>query len=297
MGNRSTLTTLPAAIYAMSHGEFFDVARSALAFRTSARVFTMGLAMDCASYATPERLARIAREAEETVLGGAIDSPHPGVCDAPVWPRLGNDFRAPLLSDVPALFVSGTLDGRTPVSNAEEIAEGFTNHAHLVIEGASHGGDLFTSVPEIEEVVRRFVRGERIESRRIEGPAWSFTPPFQRSLEREMLAAVLRGGFEEAAARYRSLHDTYAGGYVYVFEEQTLNTLGYDLLRRGMTKPAVDLFRVNTVAYPDAFNTWDSLGEGYLAAGDTTEAVRSYEKSLALNPENANAERVLAELR
>jgi len=201
------------------------------------------------------------------VLGATIDFPHPGICDAPGWPRLGDDLRAPVVSDVPALFVSGTLDGRTPVSNAEEIAAGFANHAHLVIEGASHGGDLFTSVPEIEEAVRRFIRGERVESRRIEGPTWSFTPPFERSLEREMLAAVFTGGFEEASALYRRLHEVHADGHVFVFAEETLNTLGYDLLRRGMTSQAVDILRVNTVAYPDAFNTWDSLGEGSSPSG------------------------------
>jgi hypothetical protein len=35
-------------------------------------------------------------------------------------PDLGDDFRAPVKSNVLALFISGTLDARTPVSNAEE---------------------------------------------------------------------------------------------------------------------------------------------------------------------------------
>ncbi|HJZ80103.1 MAG TPA: alpha/beta hydrolase [Pyrinomonadaceae bacterium] len=41
-------------------------------------------------------------------------------------------------SDVPALFISGTLDARTPISNAEEYRKGFPNSTHIVIENAVH---------------------------------------------------------------------------------------------------------------------------------------------------------------
>ncbi len=41
--------------------------------------------------------------------------------------------------------------------------------------------------------------------------------------------------------------------------------------------------------YPDAFNTWDSLGEASMERGDTDKAIASYEKSLEVNPDDANA--------
>ena len=53
----------------------------------------------------------------------------------------------------------------------------------------------------------------------------------------------------------------------------------------------------NTEAYPGAFNTWDSLGEGLLARGDTAAAIRSFEKSVALNPANTNGVETLKRLR
>jgi pimeloyl-ACP methyl ester carboxylesterase len=61
-------------------------------------------------------------------------------------------------SAVPALFISGTLDGRTPVANAEEVQRGFRNSAHVIIDGASHGDDLFLSTPAILENVLAFAR-------------------------------------------------------------------------------------------------------------------------------------------
>jgi pimeloyl-ACP methyl ester carboxylesterase len=67
-------------------------------------------------------------------------------------------YRTPVTSAVPALFISGTLDGRTPVANAEEVQRGFRNSAHVIIDGASHGDDLFLSTPAILENVLAFAR-------------------------------------------------------------------------------------------------------------------------------------------
>ncbi|HEU4463633.1 MAG TPA: tetratricopeptide repeat protein, partial [Gemmatimonadota bacterium] len=60
---------------------------------------------------------------------------------------------------------------------------------------------------------------------------------------------------------------------------------------------AVAIFQLNAEQYPESANAWDSLGEGYLAAGDETQAIESYEKSLELDPENENARQKLTEIR
>ena len=76
-------------------------------------------------------------------------------------PDLGDDFRGPLHSDVPALFVSGTLDGRTPPSNVEELLPGFPNGRHIVIENGEHDyEDLLVRCPALAEAVRAFLCGE-----------------------------------------------------------------------------------------------------------------------------------------
>ncbi len=255
--------------------------------------------MDCASWATEKRLRQIEREALETVLGAAIDFPYPCICEVEGMPRLGDDFSGPLESDIPVLFVSGTLDGRTPISNAKEIAKGFSNHRHLIIRNASHGGDLFTSSPKILEAVKMFLRGESVPWTEIDGPEWKFEPPHQRSLEHEMLQVLTQEGFDAAAARYRELRAKFDGQYVYDFREQVLNELGYKVLRGGVTDVdlAINIFRLNTVAYPEASNTWDSLAEGYLEKADFENAVKYYEKSLEIDPNNGNAAGMLERIR
>ncbi|RPH34992.1 hypothetical protein EHM92_07030, partial [bacterium] len=78
--------------------------------------------------------------------------------------------------------------------------------------------------------------------------------------------------------------------------EGSVNRKGYELLQGGSAKQAINIFRLNVQAFPRSANTYDSLGEAYLTTGDTTLAMENYRKSLALDPENKNAEEVLTRL-
>jgi pimeloyl-ACP methyl ester carboxylesterase len=100
----------------------------------------------------------------------------PDVCDAWGNPDLGKSFRAPVKSSVPVLFISGTLDGRTPVSSAEEVGKGFRNGKYLVIEGAWHGDPLFVSSPIIKDIMLEFMRGVPLSTTKITLPPLKFTP-------------------------------------------------------------------------------------------------------------------------
>jgi pimeloyl-ACP methyl ester carboxylesterase len=75
--------------------------------------------------------------------------------------------------------------------------------------------------------------------------------------------------------------------------EREMNELGYRFLQEEKTKQAITLFKINTVAFPNSANTYDSLGEAYLKDGQTDLAIENYKKSLELNPNNENAKEVL----
>lgn len=98
-------------------------------------------------------------------------------------------------------------------------------------------------------------------------------------------------GYEAARAEYRRLKDEQPEAYD--FSEDELNGLGYVFLRDGDVETAIDVFRLNVEAFPEAFNPYDSLGEGYMVAGDTAQSVANYRKSLELNPANENARQML----
>ena len=116
-------------------------------------------ATDAASGMSAARRARFQHEDSTTLLGGGdalIDADMSGALGIP---DLGDAFRGPVRSEMPALFISGTLDGRTPVANADEVLGGFPNGRHLIIENAGHSDDLFLSSPGILAEMRRFLAG------------------------------------------------------------------------------------------------------------------------------------------
>lgn len=119
-------------------------------------------------------------------------------------------------------------------------------------------------------------------------------PPAPRQPISERMAGIIEAeGVEAAVADYRALQDTAASAYD--FDESELNELGYIYLRQGDLATATRLFELNVEQFPEASNPYDSLGEAYLEAGDSTRAIANYRKSLELNPGNDNARRILAE--
>lgn len=166
---------LPRNYYILSKGDYSAVAQLWLrTLRAGSGASAMAGMMDCYSGISPQRRQQIAREAKETLLGDIMDFPFPDVCDAWGNPDLGEAFRAPVKSNVPALFISGTFDVRTPVSNAEEVRRGFRHSAHLIIEGAVHSDPLFVSSPKIKDVMLEFMKGQPLATTRIALPPLRF---------------------------------------------------------------------------------------------------------------------------
>jgi len=162
-GDNGAQSMFPKIFYDMSNGDYSFLGGYLYGMRNRGTPSLMTLAMDCASGVTPARKRLIAKQAKTALLGDAINAPFPEICEAIGSPDLGDEFRKPVESDVPVLFISGTLDGRTPVSNATDAARGFKNSAHLIIDGAGHSDPLFLSSTKIEETMSRFFGGGKID--------------------------------------------------------------------------------------------------------------------------------------
>ena len=81
------------------------------------------------------------------------------------------------------------------------------------------------------------------------------------------------------------------------FSETRMNILGYQYLQSGKMEEAIELFKLNVLAYPESANTYDSLGEAYMINGDKELAIQNYNKSLELDPDNQNAAEKLKQLK
>jgi tetratricopeptide (TPR) repeat protein len=86
---------------------------------------------------------------------------------------------------------------------------------------------------------------------------------------------------------------------VLVGNENDINNYGYVLLQQGQHDKAIEVFVLNTTKFPNSPNAFDSLGEAYVAKGDSKSAIKNFKKALTMNPPGptkANSEKFLKQL-
>jgi CubicO group peptidase (beta-lactamase class C family) len=123
-----------------------------------------------------------------------------------------------------------------------------------------------------------------------------YTVPVEQGSDM-LLAAITEKGIEAAVRQYLELKRTQPEKYNFTEPERTLNVLGYALLGKRKVKEAIGVFQLNVELFPQSGNVYDSLAEAYMVNGDKELAVKNYEKSLALDPQNTNAVAMLKQLR
>jgi CubicO group peptidase (beta-lactamase class C family) len=118
------------------------------------------------------------------------------------------------------------------------------------------------------------------------GPVPAFGP---------FLAALRASGAGQALETYRAGRQARPSDPA--IDEETMNRIGYVLLRGKKLKDAIEVFKQNVEDHPDSWNVHDSLGEAYAADGQTALAIEAYERSLQLNPANTAGAEALKKLR
>ncbi|HEX9614312.1 MAG TPA: serine hydrolase, partial [Bacteroidota bacterium] len=119
-------------------------------------------------------------------------------------------------------------------------------------------------------------------------------PSCSKPLRLSLLNIVLENGTDAAVNRYLQLKR--ASSTEYGFHENELNSLGYILMQNGRLENALTIFKLNVSEYPESWNPYDSLAEAFMNAGNKELAIRNYQKSLELNPQNTNAVEMLKKL-
>ncbi|MGI4742779.1 MAG: serine hydrolase [Janthinobacterium lividum] len=106
-------------------------------------------------------------------------------------------------------------------------------------------------------------------------------PPALQALESQLQAGGFQHAFtvvQEVKKQHPELHLT----------ESYVNNWGYALARRHQLQSALALFKLNVQLFPNGWNTYDSLAETYELLGNHTLAIKNCQRSIALNPQNAN---------
>lgn len=104
--------------------------------------------------------------------------------------------------------------------------------------------------------------------------------------------AILNQGIEKGVSIYKN-----ARSKKQTISEEELNAMAYLFLYNyGRPNDAIAIFKLIIEEYPQSSNAYDSLGEAYLYVKGYKQAKVNYQKSLELNPENANAQRIINQL-
>ena len=112
-----------------------------------------------------------------------------------------------------------------------------------------------------------------------------YSRQFGEYLTDKLTLKLLSGGNHDMALEYDLLKEKYP----LQVNEDLLNNMGYAFLGAELYGEAIDAFTLNVEQYPQSFNAHDSLAESYLKVGNVELAIKNYEKSLKLNPQNTNA--------
>jgi imidazolonepropionase-like amidohydrolase len=116
----------------------------------------------------------------------------------------------------------------------------------------------------------------------------------RKSVAEAMMKTIQEKDLAAAVKQYRDLKATQPASYD--FSENELNGLGYQLIAMKRFQDAIEILKLNVEVYPESYNTYDSLAEAYMDNGDKDLAVKNYQKSLQLNPQNGNAVEKLKKL-
>jgi pimeloyl-ACP methyl ester carboxylesterase len=185
LSDARAFAALPALLYTIEQEDYSILTRRMEQLYNGFGSSAMSLATDCAAGWSAERLARASREARTALMSNVNLQWSPDVCKLIGSANLGSNFRSRIRSNVPTLFVSGTLDPNAPYSQAEEVRRGFRNGFHLIVENAGH-----ESLPaaEVQNVIVDFFKGQDVKRRTISLPRPRFvsveeaksTPPNRR---------------------------------------------------------------------------------------------------------------------
>ena len=174
LGDTNDLPIFPAWFYTMHKGDYSILSRFAERRynQFGAGISLMTVVMDSSSGTTKERTAKIEEQAKTALLGHMVNFPFPGVGEVVGNPDLGDQFRSPIHTSVPTLFISGSLDNNTPPFQADEVRRTFRNSTHLVVENAGHESMLVDT--RVQQTIVEHLRGGDVSKTKIALPPLKF---------------------------------------------------------------------------------------------------------------------------
>jgi CubicO group peptidase (beta-lactamase class C family) len=107
--------------------------------------------------------------------------------------------------------------------------------------------------------------------------------------EEKITSAFYKNDFEKATQNFNIIKNQNPTRSF----ENTLNTIGYNLMSNTNLIDAIKIFELNIQENPNSANAYDSLAEAYFANGQLELSKKNYQKSFDLWSGNTNAKEML----
>ena len=120
--------------------------------------------------------------------------------------------------------------------------------------------------------------------------------PEPKQLAEILAATSAEKGFAASSAQYSDLKSKYYGAQAYDFSESGLIATATPLVQ-SRTDEAIQFLQLNLQLFPQSVRSYVSLAQAQQVKKDSPAAIASLEKALAIDPKNAQAQRMLAELK
>jgi dienelactone hydrolase len=199
-------------------------------------------------------------------------------------------------SQLPGLFVWADSDDYPPTAEVMEWLYGISSNPDkkfihyagpeapwLAYEDkdvpatGSHGTDLFKVHPELRGTVVDWFVTTLITP----GQAPASNSGSAGSLSMSILDQIETPG-GAAQVEHQLMEVRRKNPQAQLWPRNLVNVMGYDNLQVGNTKLALEILKLNVLAYPESADANDSLGDAYLANGEKGLARQYAEKALAL---------------
>ncbi len=200
------------------------------------------------------------------------------------------------LRDTPGLpvFAAASVDDGNAVTGMKWILGWSRNKDNKFVEfkAAGHGTDMFAVEKGLQPAILDWFDAKlRTAPAVLPKPA---TPPQPTPAEEFWTALTTPGGIERARQMFKA--SRARNPEIVLFPEAEANLHGYSLMQAGNVKDAIAVFELNVEAYSASANTYDSLADAHLAAGNREDALRFAEKAIAMLPGDKNAPAEFKEL-
>ncbi len=181
-------------------------------------------------------------------------------------------------SDLP-LFLAAADDDDGAFELIEWIDASSACQGNRLVEykTGGHGADLFEAHPELPgEIVAWYAATISGQGQ----PASTNNHGHDSPRIRLLMMTDEPGGFMRAAEAMNA--ERRKNPKSRILDPTFVNFVGYLAIPRNETKAAVAIMKVNVDGHPESANAWDSLGDAYLAAGESAKAREASEKALQL---------------